>query len=252
MKFYVIADWPKLFETAETRKLDHLKWFPSPNKLDGLGYRLMIQERDRAELFAIWNVLKSIASRTSPKERRGYLERGGRPLTAISLAAMSGFPAPLFDRAFTFFSAPEIAWLLVEDRAGSATPPPESDLGSAGRPATAPAFPAATSAEGKGREGTEENGMERGSVGKPPRAAQSDDEWLNSLSADATYKHVNVRELHGKMLRWCEVNGKKPTRRRLVNWLNREEKPMRGAPPSKRSETRLTDKELGELPVFEA
>ncbi len=259
MTLYVIHNWANLFETAETRKLDTLKWFPSPNKLDGLGYRLMIQERDRAELFAIWTILKSIASRTTPKHRRGYLERDERPLTAAALSAMSGFPAPLFERAFTFFSSPEIAWLRAEDaQTASATPPPMSDHGSAGRPASVPARPAETSAEGKGREGTE---------GK---------EWNWPAGAGEEF-----RKLFGRWMEFRRGLGKKPKDwhamfQEQLDWLGLQPAGIRSeiisasirngwqglfepkhqhnshVPPSKRGDMRLTQEQLDSLPISEA
>jgi hypothetical protein len=63
----------------------------------------------------------------------------------------------------------------------------------------------------------------RARVGK---AIPHDDLWLKTLSQDPTYNGIDVAREHGKMLRWCESNGKLPTRRRFINWLNRAEKPM--------------------------
>lgn len=54
----------------------------------------------------------------------------------------------------------------------------------------------------------------------------SEDEFLSRLENDPAYAGIDVRQLNGRMIVWCEVNGKRPTRRRLVNWLNREDKPM--------------------------
>jgi hypothetical protein len=54
----------------------------------------------------------------------------------------------------------------------------------------------------------------------------SDDEWLKSLEDNPVYRGIEVRILYGKMLVWCENNGKEPTRRRFVNWLNRAEIPL--------------------------
>lgn len=56
----------------------------------------------------------------------------------------------------------------------------------------------------------------------------SDSDWLNQLASDATYAGIDVAREHGKMVRWCEVNKKQPTRRRFVAWLNRIELPMKG------------------------
>ena len=54
----------------------------------------------------------------------------------------------------------------------------------------------------------------------------SDDEWLKTLEDNPTYRGLDVRAIYGKMVVWCETNGKRPTRRRFVNWLNREDKPL--------------------------
>lgn len=50
----------------------------------------------------------------------------------------------------------------------------------------------------------------------------SDDEFFTRLETDSAYVGIDVRKLNNRMIAWCEVNGKRPTRRRLVNWLNRQ------------------------------
>lgn len=75
--------------------------------------------------------------------------------------------------------------------------------------------------EGKGREG---KGKEVGSVAEAPPA--SDEQWLASLASDSAYTGLDVPREHAKMLRWCSANGKQPTRRRFINWLNRSDKPL--------------------------
>lgn len=65
-------------------------------------------------------------------------------------------------------------------------------------------------------------------VGPKGSAPQSDEEWLASLSKDSTYEGIDVPREHGKMLNWCNVNGKTPSRRRFTNWLNRADRPMKG------------------------
>jgi len=61
-----------------------------------------------------------------------------------------------------------------------------------------------------------------------PAAKMPDEEWLASLKSNSAYEGISIEVLHGKMLAWCQLKGKKPTRARLLNWLNREEKPMTG------------------------
>jgi len=67
------------------------------------------------------------------------------------------------------------------------------------------------------------------SSAKPAGANQlSDADWLKSLADDQAYAGINVGAEHARMVRWCEVNRKQPSRRRFINWLNRIEKPMGG------------------------
>jgi len=66
---------------------------------------------------------------------------------------------------------------------------------------------------------------------KPPL---TDSEWLSGLKENPAYKYLSVDILYQKMLVWCETNGKKPTRRRFVNWLNREERPLHAQPEQRR------------------
>jgi hypothetical protein len=97
---------------------------------------------------------------------------------------------------------------------------------------------------GNGREG---NGTGKGKEGSPegstlalepfPTPAKKtkppvDDEWLELLSKDPTYAGIDVKREFGKMANWCNVKRKRATRQRFINWLNRAEKPMAGAPGS--------------------
>ena len=67
--------------------------------------------------------------------------------------------------------------------------------------------------------------------------ATSDEEWLNELSQNPAYAALDVRLELGKMQAWCSANGKQPSRKRFVNWLNRTERPMtaKGTIPSSRN-----------------
>lgn len=62
-----------------------------------------------------------------------------------------------------------------------------------------------------------------------------DAQWLAEISADPAYAHIDVARERAKMARWCAVNRKQPTRRRLIAWLNRIDPPLAGGagpPPS--------------------
>ncbi len=64
---------------------------------------------------------------------------------------------------------------------------------------------------------------EEGSNGSSPAPVE---DWLKELESDKTYQGISVRTEYGKMLNWCKVHAKEPTKRRFVNWLNRTEKPL--------------------------
>lgn len=53
-----------------------------------------------------------------------------------------------------------------------------------------------------------------------------DDDFLAELQAKEAYQDLNVRNVFSKMVAYCELRGKQPTRGRLLNWLNREDRPM--------------------------
>lgn len=109
---YAIAGWDDTFETCETRKLATLRWWPKPNKHDGLGFRRLAAQRERVDLYCAWALIGDIASRT-PRPNTGKLLRGNKPLTAEDLALMTGFPKEIFEKAFSFFSSPDQGWLVV-------------------------------------------------------------------------------------------------------------------------------------------
>jgi len=82
--------------------------------------------------------------------------------------------------------------------------------------------------EGKGRE---EEGKGVGDIpAKPsrpaPKAKLTDDEWMQEIKNNVAYTGIDVEKLKGKLDAWCLTKGLKPTRARLLNWLNREEKPL--------------------------
>ena len=156
---YRVKDWDAIYETAETRKLENLRWVPTPNKHDGLGFRRIAQNRNRAELLSAWLLIVQVASK-GRRGQRGILTRDGRPLDAEDLSLMTGFPAPIFAQALTFFSDPKQGWLLTDSQHEFSPSPAsvgEQSHGSPGAPAESPAPPAESPAVEKGRE---EKGME--------------------------------------------------------------------------------------------
>ncbi len=73
------------------------------------------------------------------------------------------------------------------------------------------------------------------------KAAMSDQEWLQSLVDNPAYSHINVPVEFGKLVAWCEVKRKQPTRSRFLGWLNRIEKPIKGIAATTRQQPKTFD-----------
>lgn len=76
-----------------------------------------------------------------------------------------------------------------------------------------------------------QNHIEEEAGQKPKRSPTkklTDEEWILMLKANPAYKDLDVDMVRGKLEAWCVTKGKKPTRARLLNWLNREERPLTG------------------------
>ncbi len=63
------------------------------------------------------------------------------------------------------------------------------------------------------------------SNGSRPQSFNVED-WIQKFVENPTYLGIDVRREFGKMSSWCVANGKLPTQRRFVNWLNRADKPL--------------------------
>lgn len=61
---------------------------------------------------------------------------------------------------------------------------------------------------------------------KTPLSHMSDEELVAELSSDPTYAGIDIPREIGKCRSWCKVNGKKPTARRFVNWLNKADRTL--------------------------
>ena len=78
----------------------------------------------------------------------------------------------------------------------------------------------------EGKEEGKGEGKKGAGSAKPKPAKLSDREWIETLKKNPAYKGIDIEKLQGKMLAWCDLKSLKPTRKRLLNWLNREDLPM--------------------------
>ena len=83
----------------------------------------------------------------------------------------------------------------------------------------------------KKRKGIEKKSNTKQDIGKPVAAvaATSDEDWLAELQKNPAYAGLNVHVEANKMRAWCSANGKMPTRKRFINWLNRADRPIAAA-----------------------
>ena len=56
--------------------------------------------------------------------------------------------------------------------------------------------------------------------------ASTDQEWVNALKTRKAYEGIDVEREMDKCLVWCEAKGATFNKRRLINWLNRIDKPL--------------------------
>ena len=65
------------------------------------------------------------------------------------------------------------------------------------------------------------------------------------LKANPAYEGIDLEKEFFKMEAWCKANGKVPSHRRFINWLNRAEKPLKIA---KTQPFKASDEEWDKLP----
>ena len=59
---------------------------------------------------------------------------------------------------------------------------------------------------------------------KKPVGEMSEEEWIVSLLSEPHLEGVDVRREISKCMFWCKCNGAAPSRRRIINWLNKAER----------------------------
>jgi len=105
---YKIIDWNIHFENNRSRSVENLRWVCVPNRHDGEGYSLIMEQDDAAELFAAWVLILQVASKC---QVRGSLVRNdGTPLTAESLSIKTRADKAWFEKALNFFTH-KVKWL---------------------------------------------------------------------------------------------------------------------------------------------
>lgn len=64
------------------------------------------------------------------------------------------------------------------------------------------------------------------SVSKKKEKLNKETVW-EELKKNPAYEGIDIEREYYKMVAWCKANGKIPSKRRFVNWLNRADKPLK-------------------------
>lgn len=221
MSVYQILNWDRHFENDRSRKIDRCSFACVPNKQHGMGFCRIASEPDGAAIYGIWHMIVGACSQQS-LPRDGWLTENGKsdgvPWAAADLALKFRRPETEILRSLKFLSSERVAWLIVH-----------SQLTSNSRPTHVVATLESPPTHPEGRKEGIEGKKEDGANGSRPTSA-CDDSWIVGLISLPAYQGIDVKRELGKMQVWCEANRKQATRRRFVNWLNRCERPMNGAP----------------------
>ena len=105
---YRIKDWDKYYEKSQGRRCEKMSWVAVPNKHDGKGYRRVARHERAVELFTAWILIVQVASKMPV---RGLLVDADGPLDAEDLADKTGYPATIFNLAFSVLVEAKIGWL---------------------------------------------------------------------------------------------------------------------------------------------
>jgi len=222
---YRIRDWSEHFENHETRKLRNLRFVSMPNRQDGKGYRRLAAHPRSPEAFAAWVLIVEVASKM---RERGLLEDEDGPIDALDLAAMTGFPAAIFELAFEVLTDTKIGWLEAvnppENSNESPEITPQSPGNSTNNGAISRGLPENTPFFGLGGEGRGGKGI---SVAERPAEPPLDGDveaefpcvggqvWALTTAKANEYRQsfplVDVGSELRKALQWCRDN---PNRRK--------------------------------------
>lgn len=238
MLLYKIKDWERYYE--HDKRYVTYTWVKLPVKHDGKGFRRLISLPNGPALFGAWCLILEVAAKCTT---RGVLADQDGPLSAEDIAFKTGAPEPLIIEALEVLCSERIAWMEIApgDPQGIPVNPRES-LESPVNP-EASLSSSATSSNSAGNPSilkrtidnstVDQNRLEGGDgepkkkrVPKQQKPEETDEQWLASLQAKRIYAQFNVTELYEKMVVWCETNRQMPTRRRFLNWLNRQDQIM--------------------------
>lgn len=120
MNLYRIKDWDANFENHKSRSTNRCGFCCVPNKQDGLGYSMIMQEEDGPAIYGAFVAVLLMASK-QPSPRQGYLtDTGGAdgyPLGIREVSLKTKVPEAVVERMLEVISSPRVGW-ITRDTAG--------------------------------------------------------------------------------------------------------------------------------------
>ena len=117
---YIIKDWDRIYENAQSRKVDKLLWVAMPNKHDSFGFRMLLSKPNGVALYGAWVLLVQLASKCEP---RGTLVKSGVVLDIPTMAMLTNAPESILLEMIEAVQSKGIEWIEVRDLGGSQATP---------------------------------------------------------------------------------------------------------------------------------
>jgi hypothetical protein len=206
-RIYSIRDWDEHYENSRSRRVESLRWVPVPNKHDGEGYGLVMEQDDAAELFAAWVLILQVASKCST---RGTLAReDGTAMSARTLAAKTRAPEAWFSRALEFFSV-NVLWLECHQGDTQVSPKYHSS-----DTQVTPICP--SSADRREGKGIEEKGIEKNPL--TPKGGGKSAQEVRLQSFEAFWQEYPKKRGKGDAEKsWLKINPSLPAVLAALEW----------------------------------
>lgn len=106
---YRIRDWNQIYENSESRKCKTLTWVRLPIKLDGNGYKALMEIEGGPGILGCFVALIELAGRSV--ERGTFTNSSGKPLTTKMISRSISQPEDLVNRTLEVLSSGEFDWI---------------------------------------------------------------------------------------------------------------------------------------------
>lgn len=228
MPVLTIHRWREIFENADTRKRERLKYFHAPSGTDSRGYLALVSRFPQADAMMAFGIFQALCqlSATLGKEVRGTFKNSdGTAMDLQQLSVLLRIEICHLDAAVKILADKRVAWLRWE--------PSADDL-----PVACQSSPGFVQGEGKGKgegQGEEEttspsaptgasSGSEPVVIGWSPEAGFSGIVEADYEQWAKAYPALVIDSEIAKASQWLLANPtkrKKAVRRFVVNWLAR-------------------------------